>query len=179
METVEIVSLNDEEIEELLSPYKTSRLFLDSANLIVSPPDGISLSAQCLLPPKKPGYLEKEIDYVTATEGLGLVTRCFILMFVVALTRRLLPDLRSSNRDICKDPEVFTLSVEINCKKRIQRNVGSKTEKSSKPILVKVWLEKGWSIEKRRGKLAFRGRVKFLIEEGRWDGSVETFIWLE
>jgi hypothetical protein len=179
MGTEEGVSLSKKEIEELLSPYKKSHLFLESADLIVSPPEGISLSAKCSLPPKKPGYLEKEIDYVTATEGLALVTRCFILMFTVALSRHLLPDLRSANRDICKDPEVFTLSVEVNCSKRVQRNGSSKIGKASRPILVKVWLEEGWSVERRRGRSAFRGRVKFLIEEGRWDGSVETFIWLE
>ena len=164
-----VIKLSKEEIEELLFPYEKEHVYLEKAEIQVEPPRRITLKALCRLPIEKPAYLKKEISYVTATEGLALVTRSFILMFVMALTHRLLPELWSTDSDVCRDPEVFTLSVALNCKKRVQRNW----------VSVKVWLDEGWTVEKRNGRSVFKGIVKFEVEEGRWDGSVETFIWLE
>ncbi len=175
------IRLSKDEIEKLLFPYKGDHVYLREAAVNYERPTTMSLSATCVLPLRSPTYLNKQIDYITATEGLGLVTRSFILMYVVALNRQLLPELHSLVEDICKDPEVMTLSVVMNCKKRILRN--SRREGGESPsereVSVKVWLKDGWSVRKRRDRKAFQGTVAFQLEGDRWDGHVDTFIWLE
>ena len=93
-------------------------------------------------------------------------------MYVIALSRNVLPELETTNEAIRMDPEVMTLNVEMNCRKKIPRN-------AKKPLMVMVWLEDDWSIQTRQERTVFRGTVRFKVEEGRWDGQIETFIWLE
>ncbi len=169
------IRLSKGEIEKLLFPYRKEHIYLTEAVVGYNPPKGLSIHAKCALPTHRPSYLNKEISYATATEGLALITRCFILMYVVALSEKLLPDLRSSNMEICRDPEVLTLRFQLKCHKKIERNIGSKPRE----IAVKACLSEDWSVAPRRDRPAFSGSVKFELEDGSWDGEVDTFIWLE
>jgi hypothetical protein len=175
------ILLSKKEIKELLSPYKKDFVYVQEATIRINPPKKVYLKGICTLPPSKPTYLDKEINYVTATEGLALVTRCFILMFVTLLSRELLPGIGKIDEDKKRDPEVFTLRVTLDCKRKVSRKIIFKNGKppGEKPIIVEVWLEEDWTVEERKGGRAFRGSIRFQIEESRWDGHVETFIWLE
>lgn len=169
------ISLSEREIKALLFPYKPEDVYLVNATYKIEGGQCPSLSAVCNLPLPKPVYLNKEINYITATEGLALVTRAFILMYTVSLQRELLKDFVSQDPDICKDPEAFTLNILMNCRRRILGNENG----VKKNVKVKVWLHDGWTVEIRRGKKAFKGRIGFELGENDWDGWVDTFIWLE